>query len=65
MNSTATKPKTLQQGRKLVLGQLRKLREEMENLEDYLDLLEARARDKGKPTYSTDQVRARLGLKSL
>ena len=65
MNSTATKPKTPQQGRKIVLGQLHKLREEMEDLQDYLDVLDARARNEGKPTYSTDQVRARLGLKPL
>ena len=60
MNSVATKPKTPRQGRKIVLGQLRKLREEMENLQDYLDVLDARARNEGKPTYSTEQVRARL-----
>ena len=65
MNSTAPKPKTPGQGRKIVLGQLHKLREEMEDLQDYLDVLDARARNDGKPTYSTDQVRARLGLKPL
>ena len=64
MNSVATKPKTTRQGRKIVLGQLRKLREEMENLQDYLDVLDARARNEGKPTYTTDQVRVRLGLKA-
>ena len=64
MNSVATKPKTARQGRKIVLGQLRKLREEMENLQDYLDVLDARVRNEGKPTYTTEQVRARLGLKS-
>ena len=64
MNSVATKPKTARQGRKIVLGQLHKLREEMEDLQDYLDVLEARASNEGKPTYSTDEVRARLGLKA-
>ena len=64
MNSVATKPNTVQQGRKIVRGRLDKLREEMEDLEDYLDVLEARASNVGKPTYTTEQVRARLGLKA-
>ena len=64
MNSVATKPNTVQQGRKIVRGRLGKLREEMEDLEDYLDVLEARASNAGKPTYTTEQVRARLGLKA-
>lgn len=63
MNSVATKPKTARQGRKLVLGQLRKLREE--NIQDYLDVLDARVRSEGRPTYTTEQVRARRGLKPL
>lgn len=38
------------------------LRERWEDLRDYLDLLEARARNKGKRTYTTDEVRQQLGL---
>lgn len=38
------------------------LREQMEDLNDYLDLLEARARNKGKRTYSMGEVRKQLGL---
>ncbi len=34
----------------------------MEDLNDYLDLLEARARNEGKPTFTTDEVRKQLGL---
>jgi hypothetical protein len=46
-----------------VLKQIRKMREEMGDLQDYLDLLEARAVNEGKPTYSTDEVKTKLGLK--
>jgi hypothetical protein len=46
-----------------VLRQIRKMREEMEDLHDYLDLLEARAVNEGKATYSTRDVKQKLGLK--
>jgi len=46
-----------------VLRQIRKMREEMSDLQDYLDLLEARAVNEGKGTYSTDEVKAKLGIK--
>ena len=45
-----------------VLKQIGSLREQMEDLNDYLDLLEARARNKGKPTFTTDEVRKQRGL---
>jgi len=45
-----------------VLKQIGSLREQMEDLSDYLDLLEARARNKGKPTFTTAEVRKQLGL---
>ena len=45
-----------------VLKQNGSLREQMEDLNDYLDLLEARARNEGKPTFTTDEVRKQLGL---
>ncbi|MBI3850022.1 MAG: hypothetical protein HY298_07000 [Verrucomicrobia bacterium] len=48
--------------RQAVLKQIGSMREQMEDLNDYLDLLEARARNKGKPTFSADQVRKQLGL---
>lgn len=44
--------------------QLKSLREEIEDLTDYLDVLEARARDLGKVQLSHDEVKKRLGLKS-
>jgi len=45
-----------------VLKQISSLREQMEDLNDYLDLLEARARNKSKPTFTTEEVRKQLGI---
>jgi len=41
--------------------QLSVIREEVEDLLDYLDVLEARARDTGKPRLSHDEVKKRYG----
>jgi hypothetical protein len=49
---------------KNVFGQLSLLREQLKDLNDYLDLLEARVRNKGKKTFTTKQVRKQLGLVS-
>jgi len=46
-----------------VTERIAKLREELENLIDYLDLLEARARNFGKPRYSSEQVKKKLEIK--
>jgi hypothetical protein len=43
--------------------ELAAVREEVENLMDYLDLLEARARDAGKPRLSHAEVKERYGIK--
>jgi hypothetical protein len=43
--------------------QIAALREELENLNDYLDLTEARVRDQGKPRLSHTEVKKRFGLK--
>ena len=47
-----------------VRKRIRKLREEVENLIDYLDLLEARAQNFGKRRHSTEPVKKMRGLKS-
>lgn len=60
-NTIAERPAAKAQ-RKNVLNQISSLREQLEDLHDYLDLLEARARNKGKRAYSTDEVRKQLGL---
>ena len=60
MTKTAAKEitRTIGQKRK----QLAALREDVESLLDCLDLLEARARDHGKPRLSHAEVRRRYGL---
>ena len=62
MISAPPQKSVLKRQQKTVLKQISSLREQMEDLDDYLDLLEARARNKGKPTFSTEQVRKHLGL---
>jgi len=61
ISALAQKPAVRRQ-QKAVLKQISSLREQMEDLTDYLDLLEARARNQGKPTFTTAQVRKQLGL---
>ncbi len=39
------------------------LREELEDLNDYLDLTEARVRDEGKPRLLHAEVKKRYGVK--
>ncbi|MGB8371028.1 MAG: hypothetical protein ACLPYZ_02320 [Limisphaerales bacterium] len=41
----------------------RTLREELEDLNDYLDLTEARVRDEGKPRLTHDEVKKRYAVK--
>lgn len=48
--------------RKNAVSQISSSREQMADLNDYLNLLEARARNKGKKTFTTDEVRKQLGL---
>ena len=62
MISAPPQKPVLKRQRKAVLKQISSLREQMEDLNDYLDVLEARARNKGKPTFSTEEVRKQLGL---
>ena len=60
-NAILEKP-TAKVQRKNVISQISSLREQMADLNDYLDLLEARARNKGKKTFTVDEVRKQLGL---
>lgn len=48
--------------RAAVQKQISQLREEIEELSDYLDLLEARATNNGKRRYSTAEAQKRLRL---
>lgn len=43
--------------------QIATLREELEDLNDYLDLTEARVRDQGRPRLSHADVKKRYGVK--
>ena len=43
--------------------QIATLREELEDLNDYLDTTEARVRDEGKPRLKHAEVKKRYGLK--
>lgn len=43
--------------------QIATLREELEDLNDYLDLVEARVRDEGNPRLTHAEVKKRYGLK--
>jgi hypothetical protein len=61
MISTEKKPAFATQKRHIV-KQISKLREEVDDSIDYLDLLEARAKNEGRRTYSTEEVRDQLGL---
>jgi len=60
-NAIAEKPAPKVQ-RRNVIAQISSLREQVEDLNDYLDLLEARARTKGKRSFTTEEVRKQLGL---
>ncbi len=61
MISQLEKP-TFKAQQKIVLKEISKLREHLEDMTDYLDLLEARARNQGKPRLSADALRKQLGL---
>ncbi|MSU58743.1 MAG: hypothetical protein EXS35_11325 [Pedosphaera sp.] len=43
--------------------QITALRAELEDLNDYLDLVEARVRDEGKPRLTHEEVKKRYGVK--
>jgi cell division protein FtsB len=60
-SAIAEKPSAKSQ-RKNVASQIALLRQQMDDLNDYLDLLEARARNKGKRAFTTEEIRKQLGL---
>ena len=63
MSSVTTSKAAGTRAQKFVIKRIAELREELEDLMDYLDLLEARARNFGKPRHSTDDVKRLLNLK--
>ena len=62
MSNAIAEKTSLKKQQKAVISQISSLREQMSDLNDYLDLLEARARNRGKRTFTTDEVRKQLGL---
>jgi hypothetical protein len=62
MTSAIAEKSTVKNQRKNVIAQISLLREQVEDLNDYLDLLEARARNKGRRTFTTKEVRREIGL---
>jgi cell division protein FtsB len=63
MSSAVIKKPHFKREQKYVTERIAELREELENLIDYLDLLEARARNFGKKSYTTNEVKKMLGIK--
>ncbi len=62
MSSAIVNKPRFKREQKYVTERIAELREELENLIDYLDLLEARARNFGKKRYSAEQVKKMLKL---
>jgi hypothetical protein len=62
MSSAVVNKNRFKQEQKYVIQRIAELREELEDLIDYLDLLEARAQNFGKQRYSTEQVKKMLKL---
>ncbi|MDA1275687.1 MAG: hypothetical protein O2960_16840 [Verrucomicrobia bacterium] len=60
--SSLTVEKPPQKSRIQIQRQIRLVREQLSDLQDYLDLLDARVRNKGKRTFSLEEVRRQLGL---
>ena len=60
---TKTLEKTVAQAIRRKREQIALLREELEDLTDFLDGVEARVRDEGKPRLAHKEVKRRYGLK--
>jgi predicted DNA-binding protein len=63
MSSAVVNKPQFKREQKYVTERIAELREELEDLIDYLDLLEARVQNFGKKRYSTEQVKKILNLK--
>jgi LytS/YehU family sensor histidine kinase len=60
---TKTAEKTVVRSIHQKRGQIATLREELEDLNDYLDLTEARVCDEGKPRLTQAEVKKHYGVK--
>lgn len=63
MSSAVVNKPRFKREQKYVVEKIAELREELADLIDYLDLLEARAQNFGKKRYSPEQVKKMLGIK--
>ena len=63
MSSVVVNKSRYRREQKYVVERIAELRQELEDLVDYLDLLEARAQNFGKRRCGTEQVKKMLGLK--
>ena len=63
MFMTKTAERTVVRSIRQKREQIAALREELEDLHDYLDLIAARARDEGKPRLTHAEVRRRYRLR--
>ena len=63
MSSAVVNKNRFRHEQKYVVERIAELRQELEDLVDYLDLLEARAQNFGKRRYGTEQVKKMLNLK--
>ena len=63
MSSAVANKPHFKREQKYVTNRIAELREELENLIDYLDLLEARTQNFGKKRYTTQQVKKMLQIK--
>jgi hypothetical protein len=61
--SSALVNKNRSRDQKYVIERIAHLREELEDLTDYVDLLEARAMNLDKPVYSTEEVKKILKIR--
>lgn len=62
MSSAVSNKNRLKKDQNYVIERIAELREELEDLTDYLDLLEARTLNLNKPRYTTEQVKDILEL---
>ena len=62
MNNRTAKKKSLRREQKYIIEKVAELREELEDLMDYLNLLEARALNFGKLRHTSDYVRKALKI---
>ena len=63
MFMTKTAEKTVVRSIRRKREQLAVIREELEDLNDFLDLVEARVRDEGKPRLTQVEVKRRYGIR--